>query len=120
VHCGLVRTRTGLLRARGRLAELQEELSHVSVPGPREANPSWQQALDLESQLIVARLIVESALVRDESRGAHFRADFPERNDDEWLRAVVVAVGANGEPELSTRPVELTRLAPVGLVLEQA
>jgi len=120
VHCGLVRTRAGLLEARERLAELQEESSSVSVAGPREANPAWQQALDLESQLTVARLIVESALAREESRGAHFRADFPERDDDGWLRAVVVAVGANGEPELTTRPVELTRLAPHGRVLEQA
>ena len=120
VHCGLVRTRDGLLEARERLAELQEHSSRVSVAGPLEANPAWQQALDLESQLTVARLIVESALAREESRGAHFRADFPERDDDGWLRAVVVAVGGNGEPELTTRPVELTRLAPKGRVLEQA
>ena len=120
VHCGLVRTRTGLLQARERLTELQEGSSRVTVTGPREANPAWQQALDLESQLTVARLIVESALAREESRGAHFRADFPERDDEGWLRSVVVALGANGETELTTRPVELTRLAPGGRVLEQA
>jgi succinate dehydrogenase / fumarate reductase flavoprotein subunit/fumarate reductase flavoprotein subunit len=120
LHCGLVRTRAGLLQARAELAELEAESSRVSVAGPREANPAWQQALDLESQLTVARLIVESALVREESRGAHFRADFPERDDDGWLRSVVVAVGTGGEPEVTTRPVELTRLAPGGRVLEQA
>ena len=46
----------------------------------------------------MARLIVESALARKESRGAHFRADFPERDDERWLRAVVVAVGGDGDP----------------------
>ena len=61
--------------------------------GRREANPAWQEALDLESQLTVARLIVESALAREESRGAHFRSDFPERDDERWLRRVVVALG---------------------------
>jgi succinate dehydrogenase / fumarate reductase flavoprotein subunit/fumarate reductase flavoprotein subunit len=117
--CGLVRTQAGLLEARAKLAELAEESARVAVPGPAEANPAWQQALDLESQLTVARLIVESAIVREESRGAHFRADFPERDDERWLRAVVVRRGAAGEPELSTRPVELTLLAPDGSVLER-
>lgn len=120
VHCGLVRTRDGLLQAGERLAELQEESSRVSAAAPREANSAWQQALDLESQLTVARLIVASALAREESRGAHFRADFPEHDDDSWLRVVVVTLGADGEPELTTRPVELTRLAPQVRVLEQA
>ena len=120
VHCGLVRTRTGLEQARHELAELAEASSRVAVAGPREANPAWQQALDLESQLTVARLIVESALAREESRGAHFRADFPERDDDRWLRSVVVAIGSDGEPEVTTRPVELTRVAPGGRVPAQA
>ena len=119
-HCGLVRTRDGLLRARAELRELTEHASQLAVGGPREANPAWQQALDLESQLTVARLIVESALEREESRGAHFRADHPQRDDERWLRAVVVERDADGEPVLSTRPVELTRAAPGGRVLEQA
>ncbi len=116
-HCGLVRTRAGLLEARALLEELGEQSSRVSSGGPCEANPAWQQSLDLESQLTVARLIVESALVREESRGAHFRADFPARDDEDWLRAVVVAQGEDGEPAVSTRPVELTRFAPGGLAL---
>ncbi len=120
VHCGVVRTREGLLQAREELAKLAEESALVAVDGPRAANPAWQQALDLESQLTVARLIVESALVREESRGAHFRADFPERDDEAWLRSVVVERGPDGDPKLTTRPVELTRLAPGGRVLEQA
>ncbi len=116
-HCGLVRTRAGLLEARALLQELAAESARVAVPGPMQANPGWQAALDLESQLVVARLVVESALAREESRGAHFRADFPERNDAEWLRAVVARSGADGEPSLSTRLVELTRLAPDGRAL---
>jgi len=120
IHCGLVRTREGLESARRELDALTEESSRVAVAGPQAANPAWQQALDLESQLTVARLIVESALVREESRGAHFRADFPERDDEHWLRYVVVSGGADREPEATTRPVELGRLAPGGRVLEQA
>jgi succinate dehydrogenase flavoprotein subunit len=112
--CGVVRTRAGLLRARRQLAELAEESSRVGVGGPREANAAWQQALDLESQLTVSQLIVESALVREESRGAHFRTDFPDRDDTAWLRSVVVGRGRDGRPAVTTRPVELSRLAPGG------
>jgi succinate dehydrogenase/fumarate reductase flavoprotein subunit len=118
-HCGLVRSRAGLLQGRAILAELAEECAQVAVPGPARANPAWQQALDLESQLVVARLVVESALAREESRGAHFRSDFPERDDESWLRAVVVRRAADGEPSVSTRPVELTRLAPGGGALAE-
>jgi succinate dehydrogenase / fumarate reductase flavoprotein subunit/fumarate reductase flavoprotein subunit len=114
VNCGVVRTRAGLLQAREQLAELAEESSRVAVGGPREANPAWQQALDLESQLAVARLIVESALLREESRGAHFRTDFPDRDDTAWLRSVVVRRARDGTPAVTTRPVELSRLAPGG------
>jgi succinate dehydrogenase flavoprotein subunit len=113
-HCGLVRSRDGLRQARGALGELASQSARSSSPGPKEANPGWQQALDLVSQITVARLIVESALTREESRGAHFRSDYPARDDDRWLRAVIAVRGPTGDPALSTRPVEITRLAPDG------
>ncbi len=113
-HCGLVRSRDGLLEAREALGDLASQSARVTAPGPREANPGWQQSLDLVSQITVARLIVESALTREESRGAHFRSDHPARNDDRWLRAVIAVRGQGGGPSVSTRPVELTRLAPDG------
>ena len=113
-HCGLVRSRDGLLEAREALGDLASQSARVTAPGPREANPGWQQSLDLVSQITVARLIVESALTREESRGAHFRSDHPARNDDRWLRAVIAVRGQGGSPSVSTRPVELTRLAPDG------
>lgn len=113
-HCGLVRSYEGLDRAREALSDLASQAAGIAVPGPKEANPAWQQSLDLVSQLTVARLIVESALTRTESRGAHFRSDHPARDDDRWLRAVVARSGPDGDPSVSTLPVELTRLAPDG------
>ncbi|HET8626241.1 MAG TPA: FAD-binding protein [Thermomicrobiales bacterium] len=110
--CGLVRTREGLLRARERLAELTERAARIAAPGPPEVNYAWQEALDLANQLTIARTIVESALVREESRGAHYRADFPERDDAQWLRFVVLRRGADGAPSIETRPVALTRARP--------
>lgn len=119
-YCGVVRSKEGLLRGREEIADLAAESQHMSVPGPRIANPAWQQALDVSSQIVVARLIVESALVREESRGAHFRSDRPVRDDERWLRTVLAVRGDDG-PSLSTRPVELCRLEPGdGIVAGQA
>jgi succinate dehydrogenase / fumarate reductase flavoprotein subunit/fumarate reductase flavoprotein subunit len=110
-HCGVVRDRTGLLEAQARLSELEEQVYTVAVPGPPRANFAWQEALDLDNQLTVAQLVVESALLREESRGAHSRSDFPERDDAEWLRYIVMR-RAGDERKVDTRPVELTREGP--------
>ncbi len=110
--CGVVRDRSRLLEARTRLMALQEQTDAVAVPGPQQANYAWQEALDLDNQITVARTVVESALFREESRGAHYRADFPDRSDGEWLRYVVLRRGKDGDPEIETRPVEFSRQAP--------
>ncbi|HEY8482512.1 MAG TPA: FAD-binding protein [Spirillospora sp.] len=87
--CGVVRHRERLENAREQLAKLADRASRISVPGPAAFNPAWQEALDLVNQLTVAQVIVESALVREETRGAHARADFPESADPGALRYVV-------------------------------
>ncbi|HET9017491.1 MAG TPA: FAD-binding protein [Thermomicrobiaceae bacterium] len=114
--CGLVRTREGLLRAREGLARLAEQVERVAAPGPAAVNYAWQEALDVANQLTVASLIVEGALVREESRGAHFRADFPERDDARWLRVVVLRRDEGGGARVALRPVALSRLAPAAAV----
>jgi succinate dehydrogenase / fumarate reductase flavoprotein subunit/fumarate reductase flavoprotein subunit len=106
--CGVVRDESGLHEARTALDGLERRLAEVSVPGPARANFAWQEALDLENQMTVARLVVESALLRKESRGAHFRSDFPDRNDEEWLRYIVLRRGRDGF-DVDMRPVEFSR-----------
>jgi succinate dehydrogenase/fumarate reductase flavoprotein subunit len=110
-HCGVVRDRTGLLEARARLADIAERVRTVAVPGPAAANFAWQEALDLENQTTVAKLVVEAALLREESRGAHSRADFPDRNDRDWLR-YTVARSVGDELKIDSRPVEFSRMRP--------
>ena len=108
--CGVVRDRDGLLAAQAAIEELREQAAAVSVPGGPAANPAWQESLDLDNQLTVARVIVASALAREESRGAHFRADFPERDDARWLRAAVVRRDSGDGTALDWRDVEMSRL----------
>jgi len=109
--CGLVRSREGLEEAESAIDTMLERTQSVGTPGEAEWNVGWQQALDLVNQLQVARTMVTSALVREESRGAHFRDDFPERRDDEWLRYVVARLDGD-EVRTDTRAVSFPRSQP--------
>lgn len=111
-HCGVVRSADGLRTAAAEIETLQEQLAQVSVPGPAAFNPSWNEALDLDNQLAVAKVIVQSAALREETRGAHARADFPERRDSEWLKYLVAQQSDDGTISITDRPVEFSRSAP--------
>lgn len=110
--CGVVRSREGLEQILLKLDDLEERVAHVSVPALRRYNPTWQEALDLENQITVARAVANGALAREETRGAHARSDFPERRDDEWFRYLVQRQVAPGELTIESRAVEFTRVDP--------
>jgi len=67
--------------------------------------------LELENLTDVGLIVSRAALLRTESRGAHYREDYPERDDRNWLKNIVVK-RVNGEMKLETRPVSFTELAP--------
>jgi succinate dehydrogenase / fumarate reductase, flavoprotein subunit len=75
---GIFRVKDDLQKALAELPKFRERLSRVSVEGSRMFNPGWHLAMDLKSMLTVSEAVMRSALVRDESRGAHSRIDFPE------------------------------------------
>lgn len=110
--CGVVRDRAGLLRARENLEDLTERAARTVAGGPPQANYTWQEALDLSNQITVARTMIESALVREESRGSHFRSDHPRQDDDNWLRFVAVRQKEGGGVTVDLRSVELSRRHP--------
>ncbi len=110
-HVGLVRSAEGLREAIGRIQELGQRLARCSVPGGRRLNLAWHEALNVESMLVTAELTARSALAREESRGSHYRSDFPE-SDDTWLKNII-AVRDGDEIRLSTSPVAFTRLNPL-------
>jgi succinate dehydrogenase / fumarate reductase flavoprotein subunit len=80
---GIYRVREDVERALGELEKLKDRLSRASVEGSRMFNPGWHLVLELKSMLTVAEGVARSALVREESRGAHSRIDFPNL-DPEW------------------------------------
>jgi fumarate reductase flavoprotein subunit len=109
-HAGLVRDAAGLARVLVTIDRLTVRLLGAGVPAHTSLNTAWQDWLNLDNQLLVARLIVLSALERRESRGAHFRRDFPR------LAAgapVSVRVQRDGNaPRVWTEPVAFTRARP--------
>jgi succinate dehydrogenase/fumarate reductase flavoprotein subunit len=108
---GLVRDASGLEEATRQLRALGGELESVGVPGGPAYNPGWQEALNLENLLTVAPLVIAAAAHREESRGSHYRSDFPQPDDRRWLRRVAVRQVAGGAV-VSTTPVTFSRLAP--------
>ena len=75
------------------------------VPGNREFNPGWHTALDLRHLLIVSEAITRSALARRESRGGHFRDDYPEKDPAFGSVNHLARRGASGAMELERAPI---------------
>ena len=72
---------------------------------------AWNEAINLANLQVVAELVARSALCRTESRGAHYRSDWPQSNP-EWLKRVCLASDGNGGSTLSLLPIDFGRLTP--------
>jgi succinate dehydrogenase/fumarate reductase flavoprotein subunit len=107
---GLVRDGNGLREALGVIYRVEAGLAAVGVPGGPSFNLAWHDWLNLTSQATVARLIAMSAAERQESRGAHFRRDFP--TTDAGTPYMVRVRRAGASPAVSRETVALTRVQP--------
>jgi len=108
-YVGVVRDGERLADGIQRLRRLREALSSVAVGGTRRYNLTWQQWMDVENLALAAEMVARSARYRTESRGAHYREDYPERNDEEWLSNVCVQRSEDGV-EVWDDPVTFTRM----------
>ncbi len=102
---GIVRNQSEMEAARKGIERLREKASTVGVHGNREYNPGWHTALDLHSLLMVAEAIARSALERRESRGAQFREDFPQKDDEMAKVNVVLRKGSDATMQVHREPV---------------
>jgi succinate dehydrogenase flavoprotein subunit len=101
---GIVRREEEMQRALTELDRLKNRADKVAVVGNREYNVGWHTALDLSNLLTVSQIITRAALARKESRGAHFRDDYPSKNAEEGRTSVVVRLKSSGESEVLREP----------------
>jgi succinate dehydrogenase / fumarate reductase flavoprotein subunit/fumarate reductase flavoprotein subunit len=119
-HVGLVRDESGMRGALDEIENLQMRALESAAPSFRRLNLAWTEALDLVNLLQVAELVTRGALERRESRGAHFRSDFPEPDDANWLRNIHMRRTHTGGFEIWDEAVRFTRSTPPRLVAARA
>jgi succinate dehydrogenase / fumarate reductase flavoprotein subunit len=112
-HCAVFRDADGLNTALEVVKRLKEEHKDVAIDDRGSIfNQDLIGAIELGFMLDCAEATVISAIHRSESRGAQFRTDFPERNDDEWLKHIDLTLGPEGEPVITYSPVTITQWQP--------
>jgi succinate dehydrogenase / fumarate reductase flavoprotein subunit len=102
---GIVRREEEMQEALGEIAKLQARAARVHVPGNREYNPGWHTAIDLKPLLTVSEAVTKCAIERKESRGGHFRDDYPDKGADFGKINLLVRKAADGSMELRREPI---------------
>ena len=105
---GIVRTEGEMEKALGVIGELKGRSAGVAVPGNREYNPGWHTALDLRNLLMVSEAVARAGLARKESRGAHFREDYPNKEKDFGKVNMILSKDVGGTMNLRQAPLEST------------
>src|SRR5258706_8476321 len=112
---GVFRTKEGLQKLTDQLGGLRERFGRIKIEdSSRRFNTEITAALELDFMLEVSQTIVASTLAREESRGAHARRDFPERNDEKFLKHTIASSRGpeDARPRLEYRDVRITNFQP--------
>jgi succinate dehydrogenase / fumarate reductase flavoprotein subunit len=104
-HVGIVRQEGEMREALDRLGELRARAARAGIAGNREYNNGWHTAIDLHNLLTVSQAIATAAVERKESRGAHFREDYPNKSEEFATFNFVLQKGADGEMTLTRVPI---------------
>jgi len=110
---GIFRTKSELQEAISEIEQIQKKevpRLHVTDNGTRY-NHEWIEALEVENMTLVADAIARAALMREESRGAHYRTDFPKTDNKNWFVNIMVKQ-EGGKMSFSKMPVTVTLLKP--------
>lgn len=104
-HVFVFRDRVGLEKGRAAIQAAKDQVSRLSAPGFKRFNLEWARTIEFALMVEMAAVIVESALAREESRGFHFRRDFPLQDDETWLKHTVAKRRGN-QLTVASSPVE--------------
>jgi succinate dehydrogenase / fumarate reductase flavoprotein subunit len=105
---GIARNELEMEEALEGIVRLRQRAKHVAVSGNREYNPGWHTALDLRNLLTYSEAITRAGLERKESRGAHARVDFPDKDSALGKVNIVIRKGRDGSLEVSRQPIPET------------
>jgi len=114
-----VRRRTEMEQALDNIERLRARARQVGVGGNREYNPGWHTALDLENLLTISEAIARAAIERKESRGGHFREDYPEKDPAASKFNIVIRKAADGRMQLIREPIPAMPAALQQVIEEQ-
>jgi len=118
---GIIRDAAPLAEAVSELKGIDDELdAHALADHQRGFNLSWHDWMNLKSLVQVSRVITEAAIAREDSRGAHFRTDFPEAGPLETSAYTSVTMSGGGELGIAMKPVAFTRVKPGQTLLKDA
>jgi fumarate reductase flavoprotein subunit len=117
---GIIRDAASLARAQAGLDALDAQLDRIGVDASNLAfNLTWHDWLNLKNLILVSRAIVAAAVARIDSRGAHFRTDFPQASDLDTSHFTCVALH-EGRIDVTTEPVAFTRVRPGETLIRDA
>ena len=101
---GIVRHEDEMQRALAGLGKLWDRTRNVAVHGHREYNPGWHTAIDLQNLMTVSEAITRSAIERKESRGAHFREDYENKDPAFGKVNIIVSKSPDGAMQVRREP----------------
>ncbi len=102
---GIVRNKKDMASGLDQIEQIKEASTKIAVMGKREYNPGWHTSLDLYNLLTVAEAVTRSGLSRKESRGGHFREDFPDRDEALGKVNTILRKGLDGEMQVTQEPI---------------
>ena len=112
-NAGVFRTEESLQKQKKKLKELRERFKHIRIDDKSKIyNTDLQEAIELGHMLDYSMFIVEGAIARKESRGAHFRDDYPKRDDENFLKHTYAHMDENGEIHMEYKDVNLGIFEP--------
>lgn len=103
-NVGIMRAGEDLAKAVGEFPRMWERHRQIRVAGTRTYNPGWHLYWDLRNMLLIAETVARAALQREESRGAHTRLDFPDNDNEKWIKVNSCATFADGKVSMGTIP----------------
>jgi succinate dehydrogenase / fumarate reductase, flavoprotein subunit len=113
-NCTVIRYNKNLKETDIKLCELLERFRHINLSDRSQwANTSVVFARQLYNMLQLARVVAQGAAMRDESRGAHYKPDFPERDDKNWMKTTKAYFAPDAdEPKFEFEPVDVSLIPP--------